>query len=649
MSDKSESDIENSDSGVTPEKKKKITKRLTKYNTIWERDHEWLSMTKNEYKAFCRLCKKDFSVSHGGLNDVLKHSKGVSHIKIVSSRASNSLMTYFSKPATLDLENAYKIAATEICSVYHTVKHSLSYNSMDCYHKLLPMLFSDSNIAKKIMCGRTKSEAIVRNILATESQQKHLIQLRDNCINFSLSTDASNKGNRKMYPICIRYFSYEKGVQNMLVDFIEKNYETADDISNLLCETLQKYNLSISQITAYSADNTNVNFGCTHSVYVHLKSKNQRLLKANCSVHILHNMCKFGCDKLEFDVETLILKIHSHFSHSAKRRAHLIGVFESEEIKWVELLRYVNTRFLSLSPAIERILKVWPALKSYFTESNSCPRLIEKIFETEEEENRTLAYLYFIHNVMSSFEILMQAAQSDEMAITEMHTQLCLFRTRLQSRLKDKFYGFQTKQIINKMEISQQNQITCDFTLFYQNCIKYLEDRYDFSSENLFGKLDFINMKETVSYESVENAVIILDMTENISLDQLYEEINLIKPSMEILVQESKDDKSVTTAASKWQKLFKLFPKQDIKNILKLVSYILSVPTSNCFVERVFSQMNLKWSDVRNRCSTELVKSELFVQFNFDFESCVDFYKYIKDKKDILQQVTLSEKYKTTT
>ena len=47
-----------------------------------------------------------------------------------------------------------------------TVKHGLSYNSMDCSNKLNSAMFSDSNTAKKMQCGRTKAEMIAMNVLA---------------------------------------------------------------------------------------------------------------------------------------------------------------------------------------------------------------------------------------------------------------------------------------------------------------------------------------------------------------------------------------------------------------------------------------------------------------------------------------------------
>ncbi|CAB3260162.1 unnamed protein product [Arctia plantaginis] len=187
-------------------------------------------------------------------------------------------------------------------------------------------------------------------------------------------------------PLSIRL---NKGIQNKLIDFVENYDETADQITKVLFEILDKHNLKLSQVTSYGADNANVNFGSNHSVFMNLVAKNENILQANCSVHILHNLRKFACDRLDIDTEAIILKIYAHFSYSAERRAELMQIFETIEMEWVELLRYVNTRFMSLCPAVESFHHQGLAcLKRYFDKQESCSKAIEKNFYSEAEETK---------------------------------------------------------------------------------------------------------------------------------------------------------------------------------------------------------------------------------------------------------------------
>jgi hypothetical protein len=66
---------------------------------------------------------------------------------------------------------------------------------MDCANKLSKDIFHDSNLAKKMSCGRTKAEAIVKNVLAPRSVQDFIDVLKDpaKSSNFSrIATDAIN-------------------------------------------------------------------------------------------------------------------------------------------------------------------------------------------------------------------------------------------------------------------------------------------------------------------------------------------------------------------------------------------------------------------------------------------------------------------------
>lgn len=71
-----------------------------------------------------------------------------------------------------------KVTAAEVTSVYHSVQHAQSYRSSDCGSKLAPVIFPDSEIAKKMSCGRTKAASIITDVLAPSSVESCLRELR---------------------------------------------------------------------------------------------------------------------------------------------------------------------------------------------------------------------------------------------------------------------------------------------------------------------------------------------------------------------------------------------------------------------------------------------------------------------------------------
>jgi len=90
--------------------------------------------------------------------------------------------------------------------------------------------------------------------------------------------------------------------------------------------------------------------------------------------HIVNNRFKHCLQRLDFDVETVVLKIYSNFSSSASRREDLKSLFDFAQVHWEELVKNVPTKWLSLGPAIDKILKFYPALISYFISiGDECP------------------------------------------------------------------------------------------------------------------------------------------------------------------------------------------------------------------------------------------------------------------------------------
>lgn len=98
------------------------------------------------------------------------------------------------------------------------------------------------------------------------------------------------------------------------------------------------------------------------------------------------------------------------------------------------------------------------------------------------------------------------------------------------------------------------------------------------------------------------------------------------------------------TPSEKWAAIFQNVGEASMINMFRIVSFVLSVPGSNAFVERISSLMTEKCSDSRNRCSAALIQNELLVTVNCDL-SCKEFYLAVQKDKKMLESVRSSKKY----
>lgn len=130
----------------------------------------------------------------------------------------------------------------------------------------------------------------------------------------------------------------------------------------------------------------------------------------------------------------------------------------------------------------------------------------------------------------------------------------------------------------------------------------------------------------------------------NISMDELYEECVTANTLLEHLttVPREKEKWQSKGTAERWMQVLQA---ADLPNTQAVVSFVLSIPSSTGFVERIFSFMKNKWSDVRNKCSTELIRSELIVSLNYEM-SCSEFYSVALMDKQLLTAAKAQKKYK---
>ena len=118
-------------------------------------------------------------------------------------------------------------------------------------------------------------------------------------------------------------------METKLIDCVELNGETAEEIAAEVLVVIQKCNLE-NKVVAFSADNTNTNFGGLNRlgrVNVHTKVKNalQRdEIGLGCPAHIIHNTVRTALDMMPLDVEYLLTKIFGYFHRQSRKAEELL-------------------------------------------------------------------------------------------------------------------------------------------------------------------------------------------------------------------------------------------------------------------------------------------------------------------------------------
>ena len=114
---------------------------------------------------------------------------------------------------------------------------------------------------------------------------------------FSVSVDASNHNELKLFPLVIRFFNAKVGVRVRLLNLRSMPNETSQQIIDFILTSLQENDLDLKGLTSFCADNAPVNFGGSqlsgqNNVFYQLKQRATQLIPVGCPAHILHNAAK---------------------------------------------------------------------------------------------------------------------------------------------------------------------------------------------------------------------------------------------------------------------------------------------------------------------------------------------------------------------
>ena len=506
----------------------------------------------------------------------------------------------------------------------------------------------------KFTCARTKSEAIVTNVLCPYIMNQVKAEL--NVVNFvTVSTDASNHKDVKLFPVIIRYFLPLSGVKIKILDMQSLPGETAETICNFLLNSLQRHGLT-EKVVGFCADNANTNFGGLqrrgrNNVFAILQDDlGKKLLGIGCAAHIVHNAIQTAGDCLPIDVEAVIMKIYYYFYIYTVRVESFKEFCEFACVEYQRILGYGKTRWLSLMPAVERVLKLFPALKSYFLSEEKCPTLIRNFFENNSAE----LWLYFVHNIAAVFHATILRIEAQNVTALEASSALDDLIHKCTERSSKNFLPNEVRMRITQLEeegMVSKTDITRTVVNFY-NCAEYLKQRVEqFECLNAFS---WVALKETTSWEKVQESLQLFGQKiRNVDIDdnQLFDEVSYVSrfASPEKIADWNCKQTSVDC---RWVEIFRHFKNKDLPcaQIQKIVEFVLCLPGTNAVTERVFSAMNVIWTTEKTQLKVETLEAMLMVKCNFEFHesssnSCDKVYDTLLQEPKLLRSIHSSMKY----
>ena len=160
-------------------------------------------------------------------------------------------------------------------------------------------------------------------------------------------------------------------------------------------EFLSKNDIPLKNIVGLGVDNCSTLMGASSGFQARLRSYVPDLYVAGCSCHSLALAANHAAEVIDPMFEELLRDVSSYFSRSPKRQRELVVIQERLGVSVHQVLRFVETRWLSRKAVIDRLLEQYDCLLKFFEQEHN-ERGIKKETRNKQQYNSSLQSNYSV-------------------------------------------------------------------------------------------------------------------------------------------------------------------------------------------------------------------------------------------------------------
>jgi len=428
------------------------------------------------------------------------------------------------------------------------------------------------------------------------------------------------------------YFNKELGqVTSTYLALVEMEACDAEAITIGIKTTLKNKGLDLQKLIGIGTDNASLMVGINNGVYKKLKEDIPTLIHVPCICHSLQlAVSAAASETLPRNIEYMIRETYNWFSHSSLRQAQYKNLFKAinEGHEPLNIVKACDTRWLPIETAVSRISNQWLELKTLF----GIAKLKEKCYAADILHNmfvddRNLAYLKFLHPVLEEVQKVNKSFESNTADPSKLLNDLVNLVNSIARRFvvpdcrqnplicnmdsyvsPNVYFGYEFNQVVSKLSPDDQTVLKHRCVQFLKVLLKQLQQRLP-KNVQILEKVSLISPKSALSVikepltplaELFQFEPRIIDKI-NIQWDNLTN-IKWLQTDKTFLFWKEVCDYRDASETNPFEEL------------CTLTMRLLVLPWSNADVERLFSQMNLVKTKLRNRMGSKLLDSILTIK-----------------------------------
>lgn len=419
----------------------KSSSRSTHFSQSWidkEECRSWLAKGQSSTEAKCLMCETNFSIAHSGFGQVQQHARSARHISKVAAGCHQSRLTVAStgtvtlKPGSgRMLCHDDKVSRAEIVMLLRLVKHSYSFSSYDDLSEVLKYILPDDEIVRDMSLASTKCMYSLAYGLGPHYHNE-LVKDAEREFYSLIVDEATTQQNKKQFDILIKYWSAtENLVVTRYLSSCFLGHATADIMNSSIIDTLSREGLSLNKILMLSSDGPNVNVSLKKKLNEAVKECGGKSLVeiGSCNLHAAHNAFRHGLAAVPgWGTDEFVTDIFYWFKNYPSRSEDYLRLYNAIADKDLSVIfkRFVDNRWLSIGPVIDRVVEHFDTLHTFFLQGKFDKATTEnarfkRICGHLQSKLITLGRLQFVRSMSKEFEHFLTIFQQSQPLIHELH------------------------------------------------------------------------------------------------------------------------------------------------------------------------------------------------------------------------------------
>lgn len=341
----------------------------------------WCTKGNNDFEVKCIWCCKTWNCANSGIEQVLQHAKGKKHVdkaKLQDKSQPKLVATSTSvgeRTLALHVHNDDVIRA-EILWCLNLAKNNFSFRSCEDLD-ILREMFPDSKIANDFSLGYTKAAYLITDGLAPHLLADQVQFINSSKTPVTLHYDESTQSQvKKQLDLHLRYWSEGGHVISTYYKSAMLGHAKGKDVADKILSIMKEDGINLDQLVSLSSDGPNVNKTIWTSIQGELtRAGHPGLLNVGtCNIHVVHNAFGYALNQFAPEIPDLLIDIYTFFHNSAARREDLLDYQVKLDIAQNLPMKHVPSRWLSIGPAVDRLLEQTEVYVKYFKDLTKKPQ-----------------------------------------------------------------------------------------------------------------------------------------------------------------------------------------------------------------------------------------------------------------------------------